>query len=156
MRDIHGVVIHCSATPPGWDIGAAKIRELHTAPETETVEWAGQAIPGRGWSDIGYHLVIRRDGTLEGGCAFDQPGAHALGYNKATIGICLIGGVGSNGRTPMDNFTGPQKHRLAHLLTAIKALWPNVWIMGHRELPGVHKACPSFSVKDFLQERGIA
>jgi len=155
MRDINGVVVHCSATPPAVDIGVDEIRHLHTAPETEMVEWGTQMIPGRGWSDIGYHLVIRRNGALEGGRAFDRAGAHAAGYNKDTLGVCLIGGVGSNGHTALDNFTGPQKHTLEQLLRVVRAMWPDVWIKGHCELPGIYKACPSFSVRAFLQERNL-
>ena len=51
------VVIHCADTPEDMDIGAEKIREWHTKE--------------RGWDDIGYHWVIRRDGTLDPGRPID-------------------------------------------------------------------------------------
>ena len=82
MRQIDHIIVHCSYTPPSMDIGAETIREWHTLPKPK----------GRGWSDIGYHWVIRRNGTVEAGRSEERAGAHAKGYNQDSIGICLIGG----------------------------------------------------------------
>ena len=60
-RYIGEIFIHCSATPPSMDISADDIRDWHLA---------------RGWSDIGYHAVIKRDGTIEAGRSEDRAGAH--------------------------------------------------------------------------------
>lgn len=60
---------------------------------------------GRGWGDIGYHLVIAPDGTIfqgrstgSAGQAVFQPGTrsvptagHVYGANTGNIGICLMG-----------------------------------------------------------------
>lgn len=44
-----------------------------------------------GWSGIGYHFVVRKDGTIERGRPIDKIGAHATGYNSYSIGICFEG-----------------------------------------------------------------
>ncbi|WP_110954953.1 peptidoglycan recognition protein family protein [Anaerosinus massiliensis] len=44
-----------------------------------------------GWAGIGYHYVIRKDGTIERGRPRDAIGAHSYNYNKTSIGINLVG-----------------------------------------------------------------
>lgn len=131
MRKIAHIVIHCSATPPGQDIGASEIRSWHLA---------------RGWSDIGYHWVVRRNGWLDKGRGEAVPGAHVEGWNRNSIGICLVGGVDEQGE-PDPNFTEAQYRALAGLLREIRARHPRAEIAGHRDFPGVKKACPSFDVR---------
>ena len=76
------IVIHCADTYETMDIGAEDIRKWH--------------VEERGWSDIGYHKVIRRDGTVETGRDIDVSGAHAAGFNSVSIGVCLVGGRGED------------------------------------------------------------
>ena len=83
MRKVNLLVIHCAATKPNMDIGRDEIDSWHKA---------------RGWSGIGYHYVIRRDGRIESGRPVEQAGAHASGYNANSIGICLVGGINHNGK----------------------------------------------------------
>lgn len=139
------LVVHCSATPPAQDIGAHEIRQWH--------------VEDNGWDDIGYAYVIRRDGTLEPGRDLDkdgdlneETGAHAAGFNRRSIGVCLIGGVNSHGQ-PDANFTFQQYVRLWELVQQLRQQVPSlVHIVGHRDLPGVTKACPCFDVQAFLAE----
>ena len=126
------IVIHCSATPPAHDIGRVQIDQWHKA---------------RGWAGIGYHFVIRRDGILEYGREATKVGAHARGYNKRAIGICLIGGIDEVGR-PTANFTQAQWAALERLLSALKLIWPAAEVIGHNEVSA--KACPSFDVQAWL------
>ena len=70
-------------------------------------------------------------------------GAHAKGYNSHSIGVCYEGGLDSNG-DPADTRTPRQKRALLRLLKRLKAEHPQARIVGHRDLPGVHKACPCF------------
>lgn len=77
MRKINEIILHCSATPSTMDIGADTIRDWH--------------VNGNGWSDIGYHIVIRRDGTIEDGRPINKIGSHCYGRNRHSIGICLVG-----------------------------------------------------------------
>lgn len=103
----------------------------------------------KGWRRIGYHYVIRRNGALEVGRPLDQVGAHVLGFNSESIGVCLVGGVDADGQ-PADNFTSAQYRRLRALLTQVLIpKFPGAIVQGHRDFPNVNKACPSFDVKSW-------
>ena len=54
-RKITEIIVHCSATSPGWDIGVEEIRALHGSSPSIQVPWDGGMLPGFGWADIGYH-----------------------------------------------------------------------------------------------------
>lgn len=130
------LVVHCSATPADMDIGRAEIDRWHKQ---------------KGWAGIGYHFVIRRDGTIEEGRPTDIPGAHAEGYNTRSLGICLVGGLSQDGRTAENNFTGLQMTILRMLLNKLKVGdYRTAEIVGHRDLPGVKKDCPSFDVRKWF------
>ncbi len=142
MRNITMVVVHCSATPPGMDIGAKEIDRWHR--ETP-----------RNWSQIGYHFVIRRDGTLETGRPLSITGAHARGYNKRSIGVCLVGGVNDEDGDSEGNFEVGQFDTLRTLLMTLHARYEGLTILGHRDLPGVTKDCPCFDVIGFCKKAGV-
>jgi N-acetyl-anhydromuramyl-L-alanine amidase AmpD len=130
-RRITRIVVHCAATRPHQDIGAAEIRRWHTEQN--------------GWNDIGYHWVIRRDGEVEAGRPESRAGAHAAGHNHDSIGICLVGGLNESGK-PAPSFEPVQLDVLKALLERMRLLYPQAEVQGHRDLPGVRKACPSFDV----------
>ena len=44
-----------------------------------------------GWKGIGYHYIIRKDGTIERGRPLGTTGAHCYNQNEHTVGICVIG-----------------------------------------------------------------
>lgn len=135
------IAIHCSATnPKATKVDAAEIDRWHRK---------------NGWACIGYHFVIKRDGVVETGRDETVIGAHVEGHNAYSIGICMVGGVDEKGQ-PQDNFTPAQYESLKELLRGLKELYPKAVIQGHRDFPGVKKACPSFSVKDWLQKEGLA
>lgn len=136
-RKINTVIIHCSATPPDLDIGADTIRVWHKK---------------NGWSDIGYHDVIRRDGSIEQGRPIEKAGAHVKGHNQDSIGICLIGGVDSYG-VPENNFTDIQWKSLKKLIRVYNVQYPYATVHGHNEYS--NKACPSFKVQEWLQREFI-
>ncbi len=136
MRRIDYIIIHCSATPPQMHIGAAEIDRWHRE---------------RGFNGIGYHFVVRVNGVLETGRDLTLPGAHARGYNHNSIGICYVGGLDAGGQ-PADTRTQAQKNTLASLVTALKKIYPNAIILGHRDLPDVHKDCPCFEVSKWLKD----
>jgi len=126
------ITIHCTATPEGRHHTAADIRKWHLA---------------KGWSDIGYHYVVRLDGTTEKGRADNVTGAHVQGYNKNNIGVVYVGGVTADGKKPKDTRTQIQKDALLTLLKKLRVKYPNAKIQGHRDFPNVAKACPSFDAK---------
>lgn len=134
MREIKSIVVHCSATPKHMDIGVSEIREWHKK---------------RGWSDIGYHYVIRRNGVVEDGRPVEQVGAHVKGHNKNSIGICLVGGIGENQKADA-NFTLEQYNALDLLVYDLMCRFGVLEVYGHREL-NPHKECPCFDVNALLR-----
>jgi len=121
------------------------------APKTVTVTWKPRNLSGKGWLDIGYHYVIRRNGRIEEGRPLEEIGAHVGGHNVGTAGICLVGGVDNNNR-PENNFTPLQWPSLLECLGIIQNKVPNeLDIKGHNEYDK-NKACPSFRVEDWLKE----
>ena len=131
MREIKEIIIHCSATPLGKDFSAEVIRDWH--------------VKGNGWDDIGYHFIIRLDGTIEYGRMVDKQGAHCKGHNRDSIGIAMAGGT-ENGK-PVFNFTRTQMLTADNLAKHLSELY-NAGIHGHNEFSS--KACPSFDVKEWF------
>ena len=137
MRQINEIIVHCAATREGRDFTVEDITRWHKA---------------RGFATIGYHFVIYRDGSIHEGRPLEQIGAHCVGHNKHSIGICYIGGCASDGKTPKDTRTPGQKEALLSLLRRLKARFPNATIHGHRDFAA--KACPSFDA--FREYRQLA
>lgn len=136
MREINKIIIHCSATPEGKHFTVENIRRWHTLPVSKG---------GRGWSDIGYHYVIYLDGTVHNGRPVEKIGAHCAGQNAKSIGICYIGGIASDAKTPKDTRTEAQKRALRQLVETLRKKYPKATVHGHREFAA--KACPCFDVK---------
>lgn len=132
MRRINKLIVHCSATPEGRDIKTETIRGWH--------------VNDNHWSDIGYHYVIELDGSIHTGRAESVIGAHCLGQNANSIGICYVGGLTKDGKAPKDTRTDAQKRALIELLKGLKEKYPNATIHGHREFAA--KACPCFDAKN--------
>lgn len=120
MRQINKIIIHAADTTADMDIGAAEINQWHIK---------------RGWSGIGYHWVIRRDGTVEQGRSESTPGAHAYGHNQDSIGICMVGGK------PDCNYTAAQWRALEALVRDLLARY-DCEVIGHRDVSD--KPCPMF------------
>lgn len=129
------IIIHAADTLSSMDIGADEIRRWH--------------VEGNGWSDIGYHYVIRRNGTVESGRDLDgdgdieeETGAHVYGHNRGTLGICMVGGK------PDCNYTAAQWASLGWLVRDIlkrHGLGVDV-VYGHRDLDS-SKTCPQFDAR---------
>lgn len=130
-RNITEIIVHCAATAEGKDFTTADIKKWHLA---------------RGFSDIGYHYVIYRDGSIHKGRDEAKSGAHCTNHNYCSIGVCYIGGVAADGKTPKDTRTDAQKASLLKLLKELKTKYPKATIHGHREFAA--KACPSFDAKN--------
>lgn len=126
MRTITLIIIHCSAVRPNQTSSAAQIDQWHKK---------------RGWKCIGYHYVIRRDGSIERGRPESMVGAHCLNHNQHSIGICYEGGLDANGKAA-DTRTPEQKASMRALLVELKQSYPRALIMGHNVF--AQKACPCF------------
>lgn len=126
-QSVRHIIVHCSATPRGRDIGAKEIRQSHIH---------------RGFRDIGYHFVVRLDGTVEPGRPLGQPGAHCLGKNNCSIGVCYVGGLEKDIKTVADTRTPQQRKSLLELIAGLRRLFPYADVRGHRDFAA--KACPCF------------
>lgn len=126
-RRIDEIIVHCSATAEGKDYTVEDITRWHKQ---------------RGFSTIGYHYVIYRNGTIYTGRDIDVAGAHCTGHNTHSIGVCYIGGCKADGQSPKDTRTPEQKQALRRLLSGLVELYPKAKIHGHRDY--ANKSCPSF------------
>ena len=126
MRLITLIVIHCSAVKPDQMSSVAQIDTWHH---------------DRGYKfGVGYHYVIRRDGSIEAGRPEWMVGAHCVNHNKYSIGVCYEGGLDPRGQ-PADTRTAAQKATLRQLLTDLHRRYPRASIVGHHDL-NPQKACP--------------
>ena len=131
MRQLDTLIIHASATPEGRPVSVDTIRRWHVQ---------------KGWSDIGYHFVIGLEGTVSVGRDIRRIGAHVRGHNTGSIGICYIGGVTRGDMKPKDTRTHAQKAALNELIENLLEEYPTIRrVVGHRDFPGVAKACPCFN-----------
>lgn len=141
MRNLSSIIVHCSATPGKSDVGVKEIRSWHL---------------DRGFADIGYHYVIRRDGTVESGRPIERVGAHCKGHNAHSIGICLVGGVEEAGGNliPVANFTESQWAALETLVLHLLEDYPTITsIHGHNEFS--NKDCPCFDVSRWVSKTRV-
>lgn len=138
-RTITELIVHCSATPEGVDYTVDDIRRWHKQ---------------QGWSDIGYHYVVYRNGLIVDGRDVDLIGAHCLkgGHNTHSIGICYVGGVDKDDvKKSKDTRTHEQRAALKAILIDLKRLYPNAKIYGHRDFDK-GKDCPSFDARTEYSE----
>lgn len=131
-RRINKIIIHCSDTPfEMYDIGVEEIRKWHLA---------------RGWRDIGYHYVIKKNGFIGLGRNIEKVGAHCRGQNSDSIGICWVGGADG-----LDDRTKKQKASLKGLIKNIKKKFgDHITVHGHSEFSS--KSCPNFDVKEEFKQ----
>ncbi len=127
-RFVDRVFVHCSASDHANHDNVATMDRWHRE---------------RGWSGVGYHLFIRKDGTLENGRELSRTPAAQAGHNTGTIAICLHG-------LKVDKFTDAQFATLKSLSVAINNAYGGaVTFHGHREVAA--KACPVFDYKKVLK-----
>lgn len=130
-RKISLIVVHCTATEEGKDYSVEWIRKVHKS---------------KGYSDIGYHYVIYRDGSLHVGRNINLAGAHARGFNTGSIGVVYVGGCPKGDlKHNKDTRTPQQKETLLHLLKDLRKMYPHARIVGHKDLNAT--GCPSFDAK---------
>ena len=122
---INKLVVHCSDSPHRGDT-AADIHQWHLA---------------RGWSGIGYHYVIREDGTVDRGRPEYWIGSHVAGHNMNSLGICMLG---------KEEFTKAQYTALEQILRSLLVKYPGAEILGHRDLDP-KKTCPNFDVRGWWE-----
>lgn len=131
MRQIDKIIVHCSATPEGRDFTVKDIDRVHK---------------DRGFQCIGYHFVVYRDGSVHQGRPVEQMGAHCIGHNASSIGVCYIGGLARDCKTPKDTRTAAQRKALRQLVEDLKKSFPGATVHGHNEF--ANKACPCFPISE--------
>ena len=134
-RNIKFIVVHCTATQPNATVEA--IRRY----------WKEV----RGWGDIpGYHYLLQRDGEFIQLLAEEVQSNGVYGHNAESINLSYIGGIDKDGK-PEDNRTDAQKHAMFDKIVELTEKYPAAQVLGHRDFPGVTKACPSFDVRAWLK-----
>lgn len=128
MRKITEIILHCTATAAGRNFTVADIDRWHRQ---------------RGFKGIGYHYVVYLDGSVHAGRREEEAGAHCLGHNARSIGVCYVGGLNAAGK-PSDTRTLAQKTALRKLVASLKVRFPGATLHGHYEFAA--KACPCFRV----------
>lgn len=147
MRQLNEIIIHCTDTRPNWwedRTSAEKVAEVR--------RWH---VEENHWSDVGYHFLIDRDGTVIEGRPLEKTGAHVKGHNTGTVGISLFGGHGGSASDQFqDNFTEDQERALMQLIRQLQDNYPSITsISGHNQYAA--KACPTFSVPAWLEGKRV-
>lgn len=133
MREIKYIVVHCTGT--GQDATVDAIKRY----------WKEKLK----WRNVGYHYIIDKEGKETQLSSIANVTNGVRNHNANAIHVCYIGGVDVHGRA-IDNRTDKQKAQLLTRLKALKAMFPNAKIQGHRDFPSVAKACPSFdAIKEY-------
>lgn len=127
MRKINEIIIHCTDTKPLHTICIDDVRRWHIS---------------RGFDDVGYHYLIKLDGSLEFGRSIEKIGAHCKGHNRYSVGICFVGGRDFNNDI-CDTRTSLQKRSLDALIKNLCNEFPIKRIVGHN-FYNKNKKCPCF------------
>lgn len=150
MNPTH-VTVHCSATRPHQNLSVKDIRKMHLKKK---------------YRDIGYHYVIRLDGSVHKGRPITQQGAHVRGHNENNIGICLVGGLDKTGK-PTNTYNDNQLSALFGLSLDLCREYGIDYdlVCGHRDWYGdtngdgvvdKHdwlKECPCFNVREWFKSQ---
>jgi N-acetylmuramoyl-L-alanine amidase len=134
-RNIKYIVVHCTATPPNTTIESMK----------------------RFWKDVrkwgdtpGYHYIIERDGNIVQLLDESKNSNGVYMHNSSCINMSYIGGIDKDGK-PIDNRSDMQKHAMFNKIVELTERYPGAEVLGHRDFPDTHKACPCFDVKEWLK-----
>lgn len=133
-RNIKFIVIHCTATQPN-----AKL---------ENIQKYWKEV--KGWKDVpGYHYVIKTNGEIVKLLDESKNSHGVYAHNSECINLSYIGGIDESGK-PKDTRTRSQEVAMFDKIVELTEKYPGAKVVGHRDFPGVKKACPSFDVKTWL------
>jgi N-acetylmuramoyl-L-alanine amidase len=146
-KEILGAIVHWSGTFLDQNIGS---------------EWIHSAHKNRGFSGIGYHIVIRRDGTLQRGRPLNRGGAHDINNNQNFLGFCFVGGINeysSRAIKPywryasVDSLTPAQFNAYDVLIKTFYKVFPYAQLQGHYATSTEGKIDPGFDVPGYTQSK---
>lgn len=130
MRKVNFIAVHCTA-----------------GNQKATVNDLLSEFKRKGWKNPGYHYVVTADGVIHQLLTTDKVSNGVKGYNSQLVNIAYTGGIDLCTGKAVDNRTTAQKKSLRSLLRVLRTQFPEAVIQGHRDFPGVAKACPSFNAK---------
>jgi hypothetical protein len=128
LSDIRGIILHHSLTKQGSADAFARYHVLTN-----------------GWSQMGYHYVINRDGTIEWCADWTDVTPHVGNYNKHYLGICFVGDF--RYQEPTEEQYKAFYELIPFLRKQTKLPLPVTCILGHQELPAYGwKQCPALDM----------
>ena len=142
-REVTEVVVHWTETPTNKNIGSEELNKIHLE---------------SGLKGIGYHYVIRRDGSLQRGRPVNIQGEHALvnNHDERSIGVAFVGGINVPSGTPnLENFvsvqslTRSQFNTFDHFCRSFYARFPGGQILGHNDIDPIEND-PGFNVREYV------
>jgi N-acetyl-anhydromuramyl-L-alanine amidase AmpD len=126
-----------------------KIIIHHTAGSRwEDIEQIHQGHLMQGWAGVGYHYLIKYDGSVEKGRPNAAVGAHCQGENSCSLGVAVAGNCEEN--PPSE----AQKESLIDLIQVLRDSYPAICeVKGHRAYAAT--ACPGRYLAEFCEKTGI-
>ena len=141
-REITEVVCHWTETPTNKNIGSEEINNLHV---------------DQGLNGIGYHYMIRRDGSIQRGRPVNIEGEHAINHNQRSIAVCFVGGINVPSETinltqyiSSSSLTRSQFNSFDHFCRAFYNVWPGGQIVGHSDIDTLTND-PGFDVRAYVK-----
>jgi len=144
-REVTEIVVHWTETYSNTNIGSEEINKTQIA---------------LGLDGIGYHYVIRRDGSVQRGRPVNNQGQHAdvNGHNERSIGVVFVGGINAPTGTPdpleyksVSSLTRSQFTSFQEICKAFYRTFPGGQILGHNDLDPLEDD-PGFDVRDFCED----
>jgi N-acetylmuramoyl-L-alanine amidase len=153
-NELQAVIVHTSAEPEGRDTRAYQLDDYFKRPRSKG---------GKGWSKCGYNDIIELSGKTVNTVPYNDDSVQtfselaygACEYNRIARNVCYVGGMNRSYTAAKNTLTPAQDSALAMYLYHFLQLHPRAWIIGHNQLPGVKKACPSFDVPIWLRAHGF-
>ncbi len=106
----------------------------HSAMPMNTAEEIHKSHVNKGWTGIGYHFYVRKDGSIYTGRPITAVGAHTVNYNSQSIGICF------EGNFETETMCDAQIKAGREVVAYARKQYPNAKIVKHKDLQAT--ACP--------------
>lgn len=107
---------------------------LHHAAGNGSVESVHNYHKSLGWSGIGYHYYVRKDGSIYRGRPEEMVGGHTSGYNYCSIGVC------AEGNFETESMSDAQREAIRALVLDIRTRYPDTQTIRHKDVAAT--ACP--------------
>lgn len=107
---------------------------LHHAVYDGDVEGIDKIHKNKGYTCIGYHFYVRKDGTIYRGRRESTIGAHTYGSNSTSLGIC------AEGNFEQDIMSAEQKNSIIELVGYLKGKYGISKVIRHKDVSAT--ACP--------------